>query len=47
MVIMKVAIVGVGGMGGLHFNIYKDMPGIEFVAACDVRLDMLKEKKES
>ena len=41
---MKVAIVGVGGMGGLHFNIYKDMPGIEFVAACDVRLDMLKEK---
>ncbi len=43
---MKVAIVGVGGMGGLHFNIYKDMPGFEFVAACDVRLDMLKEKAE-
>lgn len=41
---MKVAIVGVGGMGGLHFDIYKNMPGIELIAACDVRLDMLKEK---
>lgn len=43
---MKVAIVGVGGMGGVHFGIYKNLPDIEFVAACDIRIDMLKEKAE-
>ncbi|MBQ8742155.1 MAG: Gfo/Idh/MocA family oxidoreductase [Clostridia bacterium] len=41
---MKVAIVGVGGMGGVHFNIYRNMEGIEFVAACDIRFEMLKQK---
>ena len=41
---IKVAIAGVGGMGGLHFNIYNDAEGIELVAACDVREDMLKKK---
>ena len=40
---MKVAIVGVGGMGGNHFNIYKKMDNVELIAACDVRIDMLKE----
>lgn len=43
---MKVAIVGVGGMGGNHFNIYKKMDNVELIAACDVRIDMLKEKAE-
>ena len=46
---MKIGIVGVGGMGGCHFNIYNDiicknMNDVELSAACDVRLDMLKEK---
>lgn len=38
---MKIALVGVGGMGSVHFNIYKDMQDIELVA-CDIRIDMLK-----
>ncbi len=41
---MKIALVGVGGMGSVHFNIYKGMKDIELVALCDIRLDMLKEK---
>ncbi len=40
---MKIALIGVGGMGSVHFDIYKNMKDIEFVA-CDVRLDMLKDK---
>ena len=31
-------------MGTVHFNIYKKLENINFVAACDIRLDMLKEK---
>ena len=41
---MKIALVGVGGMGGVHLNVYKGMNDIELVALCDIRLDMLKEK---
>ena len=41
---MRVAIVGVGGMGTNHFNIYKGMEGISLVAACDLQLDELKAK---
>ena len=41
---MKIALVGVGGMGSVHFNVYKNLTDIEFVAACDIRMDMLKEK---
>ena len=41
---MKIALVGVGGMGGVHFNIYKGMKDVELVALCDIRMDMLKEK---
>lgn len=40
---MKIGLIGVGGMGGVHFNVYKGMKDIELVA-CDIRLDMLKEK---
>lgn len=40
---MKIALVGVGGMGSVHFNVYKNMPNIELIT-CDVRLDMLREK---
>ena len=41
---MKIALVGVGGMGNVHFTIYKGMKNIELVALCDIRMDMLKEK---
>lgn len=40
---MKVAIVGVGGMGTNHFNIHRDMEGTTLVAACDLMIDRLKE----
>lgn len=41
---MKIALVGVGGMGGVHLGVYKGMADIELVALCDIRMDMLKEK---
>lgn len=41
---MKIALVGVGGMGSVHLGVYKNMTDIELVALCDIRMDMLKEK---
>ena len=41
---VRVGLVGVGGMGGCHFGNYADIKNAELVAACDVRIDMLKEK---
>lgn len=41
---IKVALVGIGGMGGVHFGCYKDIADAEVVAVCDVRPDMAKEK---
>ena len=41
---LKVVLVGVGGMGGVHLNEYEKIKNVKLVAACDVRLDMLKEK---
>ena len=41
---MKIALVGVGGMGGVHLNVYKGMNDIELVALCDIRMDMLEKK---
>ena len=41
---MRVAIVGVGGMGTNHFNIHKSMDGTTLVAACDLQIDKLREK---
>ena len=43
---MRVAIVGVGGMGTNHFNIHKNMEGTTLVAACDIQIDQLKAKCE-
>ena len=40
---MKVGLIGIGGMGNVHFNCYRKMPGIE-IAVADVRVDMAKEK---
>ena len=41
---MKIALIGIGGMGGVHFNCYKNIKDTEIVAVCDVRTDMAKEK---
>ena len=41
---IKVGLVGIGGMGGVHYNAYKSISGAEVVAVADVRVDMAKEK---
>ena len=40
---MKVGLIGIGGMGNVHFNCYKKMEGIE-IAVADIRVDMAKDK---
>lgn len=41
---MKVALIGIGGMGGVHFNCYRNIKNAEVVAVCDVRTEMAEEK---
>ena len=41
---IKVGLVGIGGMGGVHFNAYRRMKDAEVVAVADVRVDMAREK---
>ena len=41
---MKVALIGIGGMGGCHYYNYKSIPEAELIAVADVRTDMAKEK---
>ena len=43
---LKVALIGIGGMGYCHYCCYDDIPGAEIIAVCDVRADMAKEKIE-
>lgn len=38
---LRVALVGIGGMGKNHFNIYKKFDDVDFVAACDIRQERL------
>ena len=40
---MKVGLIGLGGMGFVHFNCYKKMAGVQ-IAVADIRVDMAKEK---
>ena len=40
---MKVGLIGIGGMGNVHFNCYKKMSDVE-IAVADIRVDMAKEK---
>ena len=40
---MKVGLIGIGGMGFVHFNCYKKMQDVQ-IAVADVRVDMAKEK---
>lgn len=44
MIMFKVALIGIGGMGGCHFDVYKSIPDCKVVAVADVRVDMAKEK---
>lgn len=41
---LRVGLVGIGGMGFVHYNAYKKIEGAEVVAVADVRTDMAKEK---
>lgn len=43
---LKVALVGLGGMGKNHFRIYSKFDDIDFVAACDIREERIKIAKE-
>lgn len=41
---MKVAIVGLGGMGSTHYNIIRKMDDAQIVALVDVREEVLRDK---
>ena len=41
---IKVGLVGIGGMGMVHFNAYRRLNGAKVVAVADVRSDMAREK---
>lgn len=41
---LKVILVGIGGMGGCHFDSYKGIEGAEVIAVADVQTDMARKK---
>lgn len=41
---LKVALIGIGGMGYCHYCCYDNIKGAKIVAVCDVREDVAKEK---
>ena len=41
---INVALIGIGGMGNVHFNAYKKMSNARVIAVADVRTDMAREK---
>ena len=41
---LRVGLVGIGGMGTVHYNEYKKIDTASVVAVADVRVDMAKEK---
>ena len=41
---IKVGLVGIGGMGNVHFNAYRRMTDAKVVAVADLRVDMAREK---
>jgi len=41
---IRVGLVGIGGMGTVHYNEYKKIDAASVVAVADVRADMAKEK---
>lgn len=41
---IKVGLIGIGGIGSLHFECYNKIENAQVVAVADVRVDMAKEK---
>lgn len=41
---IKVALIGIGGMGKVHFDAYKDVKNAQVIAVCDVREEIAREK---
>lgn len=41
---IKVALIGIGGIGKVHFEAYKNCKIAEVVAVCDIRKEVLEEK---
>ncbi|MGE9271261.1 MAG: Gfo/Idh/MocA family protein, partial [Verrucomicrobiales bacterium] len=41
---MKVAIIGLGFMGGMHAQIYTNLPGVDLVAIADLNVDGTRRK---
>lgn len=42
---VKIGIIGMGGMGGLHFNSCGGIPGAKVTAICDINPEKLKNRK--
>lgn len=40
----KVALIGIGGMGFVHYNAYKKLDNAKIIAVADPRVEMAKEK---
>ncbi len=38
---LKVALVGVGGISGAHIPAWKNLEGVELVALCDIRPEQM------
>ncbi len=43
---IKVGIIGVGGISGVHYSGYTKSPDAELWAICDIKPDVLAEKSE-
>ena len=43
---IKTALIGIGGMGGMHYNAHINNPECKLIAVADVRTDMAREKVE-
>ena len=41
---IKVGLIGYGGIGSVHYDAYKTKENVEIVAVADVRTDLAKEK---
>lgn len=44
---IKVALIGLGGMGSVHYNCYKAIKNAKLTAVAEVRSDILKEKVDN
>ena len=40
---VRAAVVGVGSLGRHHARIYKELPGVELVAVCDIKAELAAE----